>query len=82
MMGSVFDTPFVLMKKHEKNHLETSVQYLGGMGQISFSNWLEKVNRDGLFDLAYQLYKEVETNLQDKFVNQSPHWHQGTLKQK
>ena len=35
--------------------------------------WLEKINRGRLFevnDLAYQLFKEIEINLQDKLTNQ------------
>ena len=35
-------------------------------------SWVERVDRGGLFevsDLAYQLFKEIEIDLQDKLVN-------------
>ena len=73
-----------MIKKHEKNLSEASVsiiECLGGMAvngdELDFlqytRSWLEKVNRGRLFevnDLAYQLFKEIEKNLQDKLVNQ------------
>ena len=76
--------PFVLMKKHEENLSEASVSIIECLGGMAVNgdesdflqytrSWLEKVNRGGLFevnDLAYQLFKEIEINLQDKLVNQ------------
>ena len=76
--------PFVLMKKHEKNTSEASVAIIECLGSMAVNgddsdflqytkNWLEKVNKGGLFevnDLAYQLFKEIELNIQDKLLNQ------------
>ena len=76
--------PFVLMKKNEKNPSEASVSIIECLGSMAVNgdesdflqytrSWLEKVNRGGLFeiyDLAYQLFKEIEIDLQDKLVDQ------------
>ena len=75
------------MKKHEKNPSKASVSIIKCLGSMAVNgdesdflqytrSWLEKVNRGGLFeinDLAYQLFKEVEIDLQDKLVNQLQH---------
>jgi hypothetical protein len=72
------------MKKHEKNTSEASVSVVKCLSSMAVNGdesdflqytrgWLEKVNRGGLFevnDLAYQLFKEIDINLQDKLVNQ------------
>ena len=76
--------PFILMKKYEKNSSEASISIMECLGSMAVNgdesdflqytrSWLENVNRSGLFevnDLAYQLFKEIEINLQDKLVNQ------------
>ena len=76
--------PFVLMKKYEKNPSEASVSIMECLGSMAVNGdesdflqytrgWLENINRGGLFevnDLAYQLFKEIEVNLQDKLMNQ------------
>ena len=79
------------MKKHEKNPSEASVPVIECLSSMAINGdesdflqytrgWLEKVNRGGLFevnDLAYQSFKEIEIDLQDKLMNQL---HQGILK--
>ena len=76
--------PFILLKRHEKCLSETSVSIVECLISMAVNgeesdflqytrSWLDKVNRGGLFevnDLAYQLFKEIEINLQYKLVNQ------------
>ena len=66
----------------EKNSSEASISIMECLGCMAINgdesdflqytrSWLEKVNRSGLFevnDLAYQLFNEIEIDLQDKLV--------------
>ena len=72
--------PLVLLKKHEKSQSLASVSFVECLSSMAVNgeessfleytrDWLVKINRGGLFevnDLAYQLFKEIEINLQTK----------------